>query len=273
VTPRRGAVPLPPDAAALRLETWRVPSAVGTIAVWFIPPRGGATIVVSHGTQADRSSILYEVRALAAAGHGVAVLDYPGHGESGGQVEIGPGRVTALRAVVDSVAHRRDVDPTRLGLYGFSFGANTSILLAADDPRIRAIAAAGPPLDYPAHVAYSYANHGFLIGTGANLVYRLRGDDVASLNLTAAAQKIAPRPILIVNGERDLDVPPSDGARIAALVGPSATRWLIRGAPHVGLQDVEPMYGARLARFFSENLPARALVADTSTPPHVNPPK
>jgi len=181
--------------------------------------------------------------------------------------------VTALRAVVDSVAHRRDVDPTRLGLYGYSFGANTSILLAADDPRIRAVVVAGPPLDYPAHVAYSYANHGFLIGTGANLVYRLRGDDLASLNLTAAAPKIAPRPILIVNGDRDLDVSPSDGARIAELVGPSATRWLIHGAQHVGLQDVEPMYGVRLARFFTEKLPAPTAVADASASRRVSTPK
>ena len=44
--------------------------------------------------------------------------------------------VNALRAL-DLLAARRDVDPTRLGVVGFSLGAQTAAILAGDDPHVK----------------------------------------------------------------------------------------------------------------------------------------
>ena len=261
-----GVVPTPADLSARGVELWAVPTNVGIVHGWFVPPRGGATIVMAHGTQADRSSLLYEIRALIAGGHGIVAIDFPGLGESSGAVQMTAGRATAMRAIFDSVAHRRDVDATRLGLYGFSFGASTVIQFAADEPRVRAVIAAGAPLDYADHVRYSHAHHNRLFSEGALLVYRIHGVDLVAMNLTDAAHRIAPRPVLLVNGDKDLDVSPADGARLAALIGPSATRWLIAGAGHGDYRSVDAQYGVRLAQFFSDNLPASPGAEITPTP-------
>ena len=253
---RPRAIETPADLVALGVESWVIPSTVGEIHGWFIPPRGGATIVLAHGTQADRSSMLYEIRALLAGGHGIVAIDFPGLGESTGQVQMIDGRVIAMRAVFDSVVRRRDVDSTRIGLYGFSFGGATVLQFAAGEPRARAIIAAGAPFDYATHVRYSYRRNGALFAAGALLVYRLGGRSASAMNLADAARHIAPRPAFIVNGDQDLDVPPSDGDSIAGLIGPSATRWLIVGAGHGEYWNTDPEYAARIARFFSEHLPS-----------------
>lgn len=257
----------PADLVAYGAESWSIPSSVGEIHGWFIPPRGGAMVLLAHGTQADRGSMLYEIRALLAGGHGIVAIDFPGLGESTGNVQMTDGRVVAMRAVFDSLVRRSDVDSTRIGLYGFSFGGATVVQFAAGEPRARAIIAAGAPLDYATHVRYSYRERDALFSAGALLVYCVGGRRLAAMNLTAAAKRIAPRPSLIVNGDGDLDVPPTDGDSIAALIGPSATRWLIAGAGHGEYWNTDPSYAARITEFFSRHLPAPEQSAASAASP------
>ena len=264
VAVRPRTIATPADLAALGVESWAIPSSVGDIHGWFIAPRGGATIVLAHGTQADRTSMLYEIRALLAGGHGIVAIDFPGLGESTGAVQMTAGRVVAMRAVFDTLVRRRDVDSSRLGLYGFSFGGATVLQFAAGEPRARAIIAAGAPFDYATHVRYSYQRNGALFAAGALLVYRCSARSVSAMNLTEAARHIAPRPALIVNGDRDRDVPPTDGDSIAALIGPSATRWLIAGAGHGEYWNTDPDYAARIVQFFSTQLPPAARDSTTT---------
>lgn len=256
----------PADLAARGAESWAIPSPVGIVHGWFIPPRGGATILLAHGTQSDRTSLMYEIHALIARGHGVVAIDFPGLGESTGDVQMTAGRVTAMRAVFDTVVRRRDVDTNRIGLYGFSFGAATVVQFAAEEPRVRAVIAAGAPLDYSDHVRFSYAHNNRLFSEGALLVYRLRGHDLSAMNLTAAARRLAPRSVLVVNGGNDRDVCPTDGERLATLIGPSAQRWLIAGAGHGQYWRVDAHYGERIAQFFSTNLPASPGVMIAAAP-------
>jgi dienelactone hydrolase len=46
--------------------------------------------------------------------------------------------VNARRAL-DLLAARADVDPNRLGLVGYSLGAQTAAILAGDEPRLKAV--------------------------------------------------------------------------------------------------------------------------------------
>src|SRR5262245_26780526 len=56
------------------------------VAAWWVPPRNGAAVVLAHGSFGTRASMLAEARALGKAGFGVLLFDWPGHGESGGEV-------------------------------------------------------------------------------------------------------------------------------------------------------------------------------------------
>src|SRR5436190_68878 len=62
-----------PDAAGIPdLEAIVFSRSDGTrLAGWFVAPHNGATIILLHGTNADRASLLWEIRALANAQFGV----------------------------------------------------------------------------------------------------------------------------------------------------------------------------------------------------------
>jgi hypothetical protein len=82
-------------------------------------------------------------RALTPRGYAVLTFDYRGFGASEGE----RGRLAPqdwaedLRAAVDRVTGCELVDPERIGLLGWALGGGVAIAEAAEDPRVRAIAA------------------------------------------------------------------------------------------------------------------------------------
>jgi pimeloyl-ACP methyl ester carboxylesterase len=66
--------------------------------------------------------------------------------------------------------------------------------------------------------------------------------------------RLAPRPVLLVTGDRDVFVPPEDAMRLAKAAGGTCTWWLIPGAGHPG-SDQDPFqvataeYTARVRAF------------------------
>lgn len=91
---------------------------------------------------------LNEYEYLSAAGRlaeqGYIVLSYTtrGWGESGGLIDTaGPKDVADLSAVIDWLVANTPADPQRIGTAGISYGAGISLLGAAQDTRIKAVAA------------------------------------------------------------------------------------------------------------------------------------
>ncbi|WP_258341526.1 CocE/NonD family hydrolase [Saccharopolyspora gregorii] len=84
----------------------------------------------------------------AAAGmaydSGYVVVTYTARGfyASGGAVDVGgPADVGDASAVIDWALANTGADPGRIGMGGISYGAGISVLTAAADPRVRAVAA------------------------------------------------------------------------------------------------------------------------------------
>jgi uncharacterized protein len=126
------------------------------IAGWYVPSRNRAAVIVTHGTNADRSSMLDEIRLLSRAGFGVLAFDWPGDGESGGEVRWGSGERNALSAAIDWLEQQPDVARGKLGAFGFSMGGYFTIQVAAADPRLRAVVIAAAPTSF---LAYTRARH------------------------------------------------------------------------------------------------------------------
>ena len=86
----------------------------------------------------------YIAQATLLAGRGYVVLSYAARGwwGSGGEIGMaGADDVADFSAVLDWMVGNTDVDPARIGAGGMSYGSGISLLAAAHDPRVRAVAA------------------------------------------------------------------------------------------------------------------------------------
>jgi len=115
-----------------------------------IPESGPAkklpTIVLCHGLRCNRKIVLPAfAKAFAAEGFASLALDYRGFGESEGKKWrlIARERVEDIVAATTFASLLPEVDPTRIALFGISYGASNAISAAAIDPRPRAVVAQG----------------------------------------------------------------------------------------------------------------------------------
>src|SRR6202795_1324570 len=107
---------------------------------WFFPGlRGAPTIVLCHGYGSSRGELLTLVSALQDHQYNVFVFDFAAHGGNDGITTFGYREADEVRAAVDTVAARNDVDPARLGLWGYNLGAYAALREAENDHRIRAL--------------------------------------------------------------------------------------------------------------------------------------
>jgi uncharacterized protein len=107
---------------------------------WFFPGlRGAPTIVLCHGYGSSRGELLTLVSALQDHQYNVFVFDFAAHGGIEGITTFGYREADEVRAAIDAVATRSDIDPARFGVWGYNLGAYAALREAENDHRIRAI--------------------------------------------------------------------------------------------------------------------------------------
>lgn len=107
---------------------------------WFFPGlRGAPTILLCHGYGSSRGELLTLVSALQDHQYNVFVFDFTAHGANAGVTTFGYREAGELRAAIDALAARADLDPRRFGLWGYNLGAYTALREAERDPRVRAL--------------------------------------------------------------------------------------------------------------------------------------
>ena len=249
----------PADASALRLEDVQFTGAGGTILRgWYIPSRTGAAVVLAAGSGGDRTMLLDQARVIAAGGTGALLFDWPGCGESEGEIGAGAAERAAVRGAVDFVASRPDVQAGRIGLLGFSLGSWAALLEGERDARVASFVLQGVFDDPRSQTMVEYAPSGRFAQWGAVLGERLAGMDQdpgrASLQLAA----VSPRPIAFVTGTLDRVVPPALTRALHATAREPKELWVIEGATHGDYATVDPGFGPRLRAFVERTLtPAR----------------
>ena len=114
---------------------------VGQREGWFFPGlRGAPTVVLCHGYQSSRGELLTLVSALQDHQYNVFVFDFAGHGSSAGATTFGYRETAELRAAIDTLAKRDDVDAQRFGVWGYNLGAYAAMAEAEKDQRVKALA-------------------------------------------------------------------------------------------------------------------------------------
>jgi len=247
-------------------ETVRIPSRQPglTLAGWYIPGDPAApAVVVTHGF----SSCKCEAAIIVAAGmlhrHGFNVLlyDLRNHGESdsdGGRTAIGNTEYLDALGAWDWLMTAKGFPPERIGLYGASLGAGTTMIAFGQEPRIAALFVDSPFSDlrqvideqltlnhYPTFLAYSGLLMARLVG----------GVDLLAHSPQAAITHDAGRPIFIVAGTADqfFNIHHTrDLVSLANQTGANVTPWILDGVdhhPHAILQLPDD-YEQHLVTFF-----------------------
>lgn len=224
------------------------------IAAWYAPSNNGAAIILVHGTEADRSALLHETRALAAAGFGVLALDLPGQGDSDGKSTWGIAERQAITSAGAWLTTQPDVQAERIGALGMSMGAYVLAQAAQTDLRLRALVLAGCPTDVVEQTKVEFSRWGPLSEIPADWALHTSGMplDLRPKDIIGA---IAPRPVLLIAGELDRTVPPYMARQLFAAAGDPRQIWIVPGAHHADYGAIAPQaYDARIVDFFTQRL-------------------
>src|SRR5579859_2322812 len=107
---------------------------------WFFPGlRGAPTIILCHGYESSKGELLTLVSALQDHQYNVFLFDFVGHGANAGTTSFGYRETPELRAAMDAIAKRTDVDPTSFGVWGYNLGAYVALREAESDKRVKAL--------------------------------------------------------------------------------------------------------------------------------------
>jgi len=207
----------------------------------FSQPR--ATVLVVHGVKGSSFWMRHYARAMSEAGYRAVLVDLRGHGRSsGGWQTYGVREAEDLVQVVDEL-DRRKLIAGRLGVLGISYGATTSIHLAALDPRIEAVVAVAPFADFrqevPQYLDATTLGASRLLSDATieqsiEEVGRRGGFDP---NQARARDAIAqsPAPVLLVHGDEDWLVPPEHGISLHEAAPGRSELVLVPGEGHFGV--------------------------------------
>lgn len=231
---------------------------------WFIPGDNGATIMIQHGTPGGRQNGLYEAQILNQAGYSILLGSFRAHDECDGElISFGHYEQDDLRAWHIYMINRDDVDHMRIGLYGESMGGGTSILYAAGDRGVAAVATGSAfaltqevvekfiefETDIPPTLIPLLAKFIVFWAEGA------AGFTAEALDTESVIADISPVPIMIIHGGSDDKIGPEVGRQLfAAAAEPKELVW-IEEAGHVNFEEFQPeLYNESLLRFFDEHL-------------------
>ncbi len=254
-----------PDAYGLQYETLTLTTSDGLkLAAWYLPSQNRAAVIVQHGFRGTRSDVLKQAQLLAQHGYGVLLMDARNHGDSEGDtITFGLKEVLDVRAGLDYLLTRPDVDPARLGALGTSQGAVTLLLATAQYPEIKAClsdSAYATLQDEIAAGVHAFASlppfpFAPLIQYFAEQDSGFHADAIAPVNHIA---QIAPRPVYIIQSEQDQFVPVDSGQRLYAAAGQPKTLWLVPEANHTDAINRQPAeYEKRMTAFFDQALLGR----------------
>ncbi len=137
-------VPLTPSDVGLEVRDITIDAEDGVaLHGWLVPRPGAPGVVVLHGYPAEKAEML-PIAATLAQHFSVLLMDLRYFGKSGGDATtFGVRERGDLRRAVDVLMAQ---GTSSVGVFGLSLGGAVAILTAAEDPRIRAIAAYAPYL-------------------------------------------------------------------------------------------------------------------------------
>ncbi|HEY97542.1 MAG TPA: alpha/beta hydrolase [Dehalococcoidia bacterium] len=261
----RESITIDPADLGLEYENITFPSREDhlTLHGWFLPsPNSEEIIIILHGAESNRCDINVNVMGIAAElislGYNVLMFDFRGHGESEGErISAGFHERKDLWGAVD-FARERGFE--KIGVLGFSMGAATALMGAAEEPDIDCVVADSSFADMEGIMEGEFTERtkfpGFFITPVLYMVKIMYGVDFTAVKPVESVPEIAPRPIMFIHGEKDDFVPLDHAYRLyQASQNPDNILWIVPGAEHVKGYITSPAeYINRITAFFDKVL-------------------
>lgn len=176
-------------------------------------------ILYVHNESAHARRGLATARFLHGRGYAVMLVSMPGFGASEGPADwCGPATQAAMETALRKLAQLPGVDPTRLAVWGQGRGATAAALLAAAEPKVRAVVLEGATYDLAASWRASTPDERALIDAEA-------GSDSSkwkSRSVLANARRIR-TPVVLFHGEEDRLAPASSAHNFEAALRAGST--------------------------------------------------
>jgi pimeloyl-ACP methyl ester carboxylesterase len=215
-------------------------------------------VVLLHGYRLRKEFMMPWAFVLASSGYRVILVDLRGHGESTGKVFSGGKYETAdLMQLLDHLTVN-GICEGRVGVLGYSFGADLALNWAANDPRVAAVVAIAP---------YDQPNEAFL--RLAEVTKLPLGRSTLENAMTIAAAKLGVQwadwsgscalgrmkiPALLVGGGRDRISPSCDLECLRKAAPSGSESVLVPEADHVSVGYAFPRLREPVVKWFQAHL-------------------
>lgn len=240
---------------------------------YFGHPTPKAAIALGHGFGMTRADLIDLARALRDCGYAVLLFDFRAHGRSEGErCTIGYHEARDMVAAARYLHGRPDLAGCRIGAHGISMGAAAAIIAAAHEPLIAAVVADS-----------GYTTLQAIVAGGLRRLYRLPafpfaplivrcgemlvGARIGAMRPVDHVARIAPRPLLIIHGDRDRLIPVTEGHALHAAAAHPKALWI---APEMGhtraFTKLAAEYLRRVDDFFNAALVVPPSVPEDSLP-------
>ena len=234
---------------------------------WYVPAKTDAPVViVTHGMSGCKCdpNALTVAGMLHRNGFNVLLFDMRDHGQStieDRRASIGYKEHLDVLGAWDWLVSEKKFKPERIGLFGESMGAGTSLIAFAQEPRLAAVFVDSPYSNLYQIISEELARNNFptfFVPASILMARLVSGDDLLAYSPEDAMRKHLNRPIYIVHGTGDQRIGVHHSRPLIALAnstGANVTSWLPEGVAHVGAEfDYPQEYEQRLVAFFSKAL-------------------
>jgi dipeptidyl aminopeptidase/acylaminoacyl peptidase len=176
---------------------------------------------------------------FCAAGFITLIFSFRGAGEAQGNLDM-MGWTRDLMAAIDYLAGMKEVDKSRLCLLGSSAGAAISVYVAANDPRVSSLVTFACPAEFSFLTdrkrAIATIDHFRSIGVIKDTSFPPSIDDwlagFGAISPLKWIDKVAPRSLLLIHGEKDDLVPVEHAHKLFEKAGEPKKLVIIPGAGH-----------------------------------------
>lgn len=198
---------------------------------WHVPRP--PVVILIPGLDSVKEELHFYGDDFLRRGLAVLAIDGPGQGEMEAAHPLCHDYEVPIRAVIDALERRADVDAGRVGLMGVSLGGYFSVRAAAFERRVKAAISLA--------TGYNLAKHfdRYPVLTQDAFIYRLKAADAADarerlqrFNLQGVMAKVA-CPLLIIMGRLDRLFPAEDAEQMAAEAGGPTDLWMFDDGNHV----------------------------------------